>query len=233
MTKDYYAKKLSAHRLRRVYAIADPRVRRYLQAEIDHLAGFVRPGDRILELGCGYGRVLAPLAGRAGQAWGADNAFESLALAGREHPGLCLGLMDAAQLAFAGQSFDLVFGIQNFISACKVPPKQLLRECLRVMRPGGCLLLASYAPQFWPHRLDWFRQQAAEGLLGAIDEEATGDGVIVCRDGFRATTVTAGEFSRLAGALNLPARIYTVDNSSLFCEIERPASTDPMEGAEP
>ena len=50
MNKTYYAKKLNAERLRRVYEIAGPRVCQYLQAEIDHLAGFVQPGDKILEL---------------------------------------------------------------------------------------------------------------------------------------------------------------------------------------
>ena len=69
MNKTYYAKKLNAERLRRVYEIAGSRVCQYLQAEIDHLAGFVQPGDKILELGCGFGRVLAPLARIAGQGW--------------------------------------------------------------------------------------------------------------------------------------------------------------------
>jgi 2-polyprenyl-6-hydroxyphenyl methylase/3-demethylubiquinone-9 3-methyltransferase len=78
MNKTYYAKKLNAERLRRVYEIAGPRVCQYLQAEIDHLAGFVQPGDKILELGCGFGRVLAPLARIAGQGWGVDNSPESV-----------------------------------------------------------------------------------------------------------------------------------------------------------
>ena len=54
----YYAQKLSADRLDRVYAIACPRVRQYLQAEMDHVQAAIRPGDRVLELGCGTGRVL-------------------------------------------------------------------------------------------------------------------------------------------------------------------------------
>ncbi len=223
MNSDYYAQKLSAQRLRRVYAIAGPRVRRYLRAEIDHLAQWVRPGDRVLELGCGYGRVLAPLAAIAGTGWGVDHALDSLRLAKNEHPQLHLATMDAGRLGFAGGSFDLVLGIQNFISACGLPPAQLLAEGLRVTRPGGRLVLSSYTPQFWPHRLAWFRQQAAQGLLGPIDEVATGDGVIVCSDGFRATTFTSDDFSRLARSVGdeagVAAKIYSVDNSSLFCEI--------------
>lgn len=220
MPETYYAKKLNAERLKRVYEIGRPRVRQYLQSEIDHLAGFVRPGMRILELGCGYGRILAPLAQIAGRGWGVDNAPDNLVLAKDGHPELHLAVMDAADLGFDNQSFDLVAGLQNFVSACKVPPELLLRECLRVTRTGGRIFLSSYADRFWPHRLEWFRHQAAEGLLGPIDEAATGDGVIICKDGFKTTTFSPDEFSALTAAVGVGARIYIVDNASVFCEIQ-------------
>jgi SAM-dependent methyltransferase len=220
--KAYYANKLSAARLRKVYEIAGLRVSQYLEAEIDHLSVFVEPGDRILELGCGYGRVLAPLAGIAGQGWGVDNSPDNLELARAEHPNLNFVLMDVADLEFEDDGFDLVFGVQNFISACKVPPETLLRETLRVTKPGGRIMLSSYAAEFWPHRLEWFRQQADEGLLGPIDEEVTGGGVIVCEDGFRATTFSPDEFASLAESCGVQAQVYLVDQSSVFCEIMVP-----------
>ena len=219
MSKAYYARKLSAERLHKVYDIASPRVKQYLKAEIDHVTSFVRAGDHVLELGCGYGRALGPVAKCAGNGWGTDNSFKSLKMAQSGHPELFLAAMDAGSLGFFDCSFDLVFGIQNFISACKVPPENLLRECLRVTRPGGKIILSSYASEFWPHRLEWFRRQAAEDLLGPIDEEETGDGVIVCTDGFRATTFSRAEFEDLCQSRALQARVYTVDGSSVFCEI--------------
>ena len=222
MSRDYYIRKLSAGRLDRVYALAGPRVRQYLQAEIDHLQASLSPGERVLELGCGTGRVLAPLAQAAGRGWGVDNADASIMWARQAHPELILAVMDAAALGFAAQSFDIVVAVQNFISACGLPPKQLLRECVRITRPGGRIFLSSYAERFWPHRLGWFRDQAAAGLLGAIDEEATGDGVIVGRDGFRATTLSPGEFRDLAAVVGVAAHIYEVDRSSLFCRIDVP-----------
>src|SRR5947209_3540059 len=45
-----------------------------------------------------------------------------------------------------------------------------------------------YTPQFWEHRLEWFEIQAAHHLIGEIDYQTTGNGTIVCKDGFRATT---------------------------------------------
>ena len=219
MDRNYYAEKLSARRLDRVYEIAGPRVRQYLQAEIDHVRTVIQSGERVLELGCGTGRVLAALMPPGGDAWGVDNALESVLLARNRHPDCHWAVMDAAGLGLRGDSFDVVVGVQNFISACKVPPDVLLRECLRVVRPGGRILLSSYAEAFWPHRLGWFRAQAEAGLLGAIDEDAIGDGVIVGKDGFKATTFSPEDFTGLAARLGVAAEIYEIDGSSVFCQI--------------
>ncbi len=225
MDRGYYARGLGGERLDRVYAVAGPRVRRYLAAEIDFLAQALRPGDRLLELGCGCGRVLAPLAAKCAGAWGVDNAVDSLEAAARRHPHLRLAAMDAAALSFRPGSFDVVVGVQNFVSACKVPPLRVLGEARRVVRPGGRIFLSSYAEAFWPHRLDWFRRQAAEGLIGPIDPAATGDGVIVCTDGFRATTFGPEDFEALAAAAGTEARLTVVDDSSVFCEFPVPGGT--------
>ena len=53
----YYSAKLSGDRLQKCYEVAPARVRQYLEAEISFVIGRLRPGDSVLELGCGYGRV--------------------------------------------------------------------------------------------------------------------------------------------------------------------------------
>lgn len=222
---DYYTSKLSSGRLLRVYEIAPPRIRQYLRAEIDYVADRIRPGDLVLELGCGYGRILPDLTGRAGIVVGIDTSLESLrfglaALAGTGT--LALLNMDAISLGFANGTFDLVACIQNGISAFHVDKKVLMAESIRVTKPGGRILFSSYAERFWKDRLEWFRLQSQAGLLGEIDEEKTGDGMIVCKDGFTATTVGPDEFRALAEELGVDCRITEIDDSSLFCEIEAP-----------
>jgi 2-polyprenyl-6-hydroxyphenyl methylase/3-demethylubiquinone-9 3-methyltransferase len=217
-SKAYYAKKLGGIKLEKVYELANDRVHRYLREEIDHIASMLEPGMNILELGCGYGRVLSAFTNRVKEAWGIDNSAESLALAAKRYPDLYLRNMDAGHLAFGDDIFDLVFGVQNFISACKVEPQQLLLEAMRVTKPGGEVILTSYASQFWPHRLAWFETQADHGLLGEIDYQATGDGVIVCTDGFKATTFSPDNFKKLASLCKAEADIYTIDNSSVVFE---------------
>ena len=121
--------------------------------------------------------------------------------------------------AFKDGVFDIAVCIQNGISSFNLDPKVLLLEAIRVTRSGGTCLFSSYSDRFWEDRLEWFRLQSEHGLLGEIDWNQTADGVIVCKDGFRATTYSESDFSRLAQELGLDAGIVEVDESSVFLEV--------------
>jgi 2-polyprenyl-6-hydroxyphenyl methylase/3-demethylubiquinone-9 3-methyltransferase len=219
---DYYARRLSGERLRRCYQLAPPRVQRYLQAEIEHACRRLAGCGRVLELGCGYGRVLRGLGGVGAVLVGIDTAEESLRLARRgagDPSRPWLARMDAQQLGFKPASFDGVVCLQNGLAVFDAEPARVVAEALRVTCPGGRVLFACYAPAFWEPRLEWFRLQARAGLLGELDETATGHGVIVCRDGFRAGTIAARRFRGLAEAAGCGCRLCEVDGSSLFCEL--------------
>ena len=218
----YYSEKLSAQRLRKCYEIAPPRVQQYLDAEIDHVLSRIRPTDLVLELGCGYGRVLERLAPVARTVVGIDTSSASLRLASdmlRDRTNCHLARTNAIALGFQDRVFDVVACIQNGVSVFGVDRRALIVEAVRVTRPAGRVLLASYSERFWDDRLEWFRLQAEYGLLGEIDWAATGDGVIVCKDGFQATTTRLDEFVDLTTSLGTRVRVAEVDQSSVFCEI--------------
>ena len=131
MPGDYYSDKLSADRLKQVYEIAPPRIKQYLAAELRHVLDRIRPGDTVLELGCGYGRVLAPISEKSSMAVGIDTSMTSLIMGRKElasNRQLTLVRMDAVRLSFRGGVFDLVVCIQNGISAFHVNPRDLIAE---------------------------------------------------------------------------------------------------------
>jgi 2-polyprenyl-6-hydroxyphenyl methylase/3-demethylubiquinone-9 3-methyltransferase len=225
---EYYSHKLSATRLKQAYEIAFPRITQYLDAELNHVLENIRPRDSIIELGCGYGRVLPKLAAKAGWVIGIDTSAATLELAKetvKTMPNCSLLRMDAAKLGFQDRAFDCVVCIQNGISAFHMDKQVLISESVRVTRPDGNVLFSSYSDKFWKHRLEWFERQSEAGLLGEIDYENTKDGVIVCKDGFTATTVRGEDFLSLTTPLNASVRIVEVDESSLFCEIKPLDST--------
>jgi len=220
----YYSKKLSAERLQRVYDIASPRVRQYFRSEIDYVLGKINPGDIVLDLGCGYGRIIPDLAKIARSVSGIDNSLESLHY-GRQMlkdiSNCHLLCMNAVQLGFHDDTFDLTICIQNGISAFHVNPKDLIRETTRITKPNGTILFSTYSEKFWSDRLEWFEMQSREGLLGEIDFDKTGDGNIVCKDGFTATTITRAQFAEFMQGFNVTRKLHEVDDSTLFCEIRK------------
>jgi SAM-dependent methyltransferase len=221
--QSYYSQKLSAEKLKLCYEIAPPRVKQYLEAEIEFIMQKIKPSDKILELGCGYGRVLKKLLTKAKTIFGIDTSLNSLVLAKGElgdAPACHLLAMDAIKLGFGNRLFDKVICIQNGISAFGVDQRKLIKEAMRVTCLGGTVFFSSYSEHFWKDRLEWFRIQSEHKLIGEIDEEATGQGVIVCQDGFRATTVGPNDFISLTSHLDIDSIITEVNGSSIFYEIQ-------------
>ncbi len=221
----YYQERLRAERLVRCYDVAPARVRHYLEAEILYARERIRPGDRVVELGCGYGRVTLRLADVAALVVGIDSAHASVRLARSRGQGIRNArflTMDALALAFPDGCFDMVACVQNGICAFRVNQEAVLQEAARVLAPNGRLLFSTYAEAFWPHRLEWFERQAAAGLVGEIDRDRTGEGVIVCKDGFRVGLLQPAEGRALCRRVGLACTVREVDGSSVFFEATRP-----------
>ncbi|MFI9803961.1 class I SAM-dependent methyltransferase [Streptomyces sp. NPDC052301] len=104
----------------------------------------LRPGDRVLDAGCGTGRALPPLraaVGPSGVVLGADLTpamLQAAARAGRDRDGRLL-LADVARLPLRSESLDAVFAAG--LIAHLPDPEDNLRELARVVRPGGTLAL--------------------------------------------------------------------------------------------
>jgi 2-polyprenyl-6-hydroxyphenyl methylase/3-demethylubiquinone-9 3-methyltransferase len=218
----YYRDRLSASKLLKCYEIAPPRIRQYLEAEAQFVVSNVQCADAVLELGCGYGRVLKAVAPYVSTIVGNDISRGSLHLAKsymKPYGNYRLVQTDACNMGFRSCTFDAVFCIQNGISAFKADPKHIIEESIRVTKNNGLILFSSYSPSIWKERLDWFRKQSEAGLIGEIDEHKTHDGTIACKDGFTATTFSSSEFIKLFAEAGQDASIIEVDNSSIFCKV--------------
>lgn len=218
---NYYSDRLNSNNLKRCYEIASDRIKQFLEAEINYTLSRLSTADRVLDLGCGYGRVTERLAGRVKEVVGIDISKDNIALAKQlcKTAGVSFHVMDAQKLMFDDNYFDVTLCLQNGISAFRIDPAALIRESLRVTRKGGLLLVSTYSGKIWHERLKWFEDQSGEGLVGEIDYDLTKDGKIVCKDGFTAITYTREAFAALVSQFDVEMQLTEIDNSSLFCEI--------------
>lgn len=218
MAENYYAKNLGAQKLWQVYQTRLERVKQYFAAEIGFVRRELQGNEKVLELGAGYGRIMKELAPYVASVTGIDLSRDSVEF-GREYlkdiPNCRLDVMDAHKLAF-GPEFDSVLCLQNGLSAMKGDACSLVQQCLKLLSPGGKAYFSTYSAKFWEHRLAWFHEQAEKGLLGPIDLEKTRNGVIVCKDGFVATTFSVDDLEKIAQATGYNYLIQEVDESSLF-----------------
>ena len=223
MGDNYYDEKLNAQKLYRVYQTKHPRVAQYLRQEIEFVKSRLRGDEVVLELGAGYGRIMKELAPFCQRIVGIDIARGNVDF-GREYlaqtPNAELVVMDAHELMLE-QKFDIVLCLQNALSAMKTRPLEYIAKIMGLMSPGGRAFISSYSPKFWEHRLKWFEEQAQKGLLGEIDMEQSGNGVIVCEDGFRAVTLTHQDMVGIGEASGHTYEVVEVDESSVFLIITK------------
>jgi ubiquinone/menaquinone biosynthesis C-methylase UbiE len=113
----------------------------------------IRPGDSVLDVGCGSGSLTLAaksVAGPTGKVHGIDASPEMIEVAQKKanHSGLEvvfeLGLIE--ELAFPDATFDVVISRLAIHHLPDELKQKGLGEILRVLKPGGHLLIADFRP---------------------------------------------------------------------------------------
>ena len=104
------------------------------------------PRSRVLDLGCGSGRNVAFLAERGHPIAGLDASAQLLKLAAAKVGRSALVRADAVALPFSAATFDAVHCVATLHHLpSETERRQVVREIVRVLRPGGPVLLSVWA----------------------------------------------------------------------------------------
>lgn len=113
------------------------------RAILDALA--LGPGDQLLELGCGGGLLLRDALATGASAAGLDHSEEMVELARERAPGADVVLAEAESLPFPEDAFSAV--AMSIVFFFLDDPVAVLRECHRVLQPGGRLAVYTTGPE--------------------------------------------------------------------------------------
>lgn len=116
----------------------------------EDVAALVSAGDRVLDIGCGTGSLAILLAKRGATVVAIDIAPAMVSQAARSVYEAGVAELVAVQetgavdldTAFASESFDVVVGTLVLSELSRDEIEYTLRECLRILRRGGSLLIA-------------------------------------------------------------------------------------------
>jgi SAM-dependent methyltransferase len=112
-----------------------------------------RPGERILDLGCAAGAITHFLSGLGAEAVGVDAEARAVAKARELFPGLAFVVADVTRLPFDGASFDKAVAADLVEHLDEDTFRRMLRELIRVLRPGGSFALYTPNPRHLIERL--------------------------------------------------------------------------------
>ena len=159
------------------------------------------PGRRILDLGCGSGRLARLLASTGNTVMAVDNSEEQIRLAkaesaGHDNPAFLLASMEATGLP--ARSFDAALLSQSLHHAAN--PAEVIREAHRLLAPKGRLLVLDLLA----HEEDWLRGKFGDFWLGFSEQDLR---AWIQTAGFRIThfeiTPPSPEYPDLEGVLIL------------------------------
>jgi len=125
-------------------------------------AGVLRPGDKILEIGCGIGSVVFKLSGQGYDVVGTDISGEAISYGQKKYADIRLEVQPAEALPYEDGAFDVVLSFDLFEHIAATDAH--LSEVRRLLRPGGHYLLQTpnkYSnavyETLWTKSLKWLR----------------------------------------------------------------------------
>jgi SAM-dependent methyltransferase len=169
---------------------------------------------RVLEVGCGAGELAERLMREAGFAVMAVDISERMVELTRDR-GVEVGLGDVQALPFDDETFDCV--IAGWVLYHVADRDRAIRECARVLRPGGAFLAATLADEnladVWEHvGLSSKRTLTFSTANGAAQlephfahvEVREAEGVVVFPDAEAMRRYVAADMTRAHAAANVP-----------------------------
>jgi len=119
--------------------------RRFFWPELEKIKDYIKDGDKILDWGCGHGRLLLALKDKKISYIGIDSSPKLLKIAKKNFPDYDFRTLNKLSLPFSNSLFNVICCIA---AIHHIPSKnfrlKLLKEFKRVLKKDGFLILTSW-----------------------------------------------------------------------------------------
>ena len=143
------------------------RTRKSVWEEFKPLADYVKEGDRVLDLGCGNGRLIELFNDKKIEYMGIDVSEKLIDIAKRKYSQNNFQIFDGLKITFADNSFNVVFciAVLHHIPSAKLR-EEFLKEAYRVLKPNSYLILSVW--YLWQKDTYWwlFIKETVKKVLG-------------------------------------------------------------------
>lgn len=135
-----------------------------LQTNLEFLAltNVLKPGDKVLEIGCGIGSAVFELSQQGYDVTGTDISSAAIAYGQKKYGNIRLEVQAAETLPYEDESFDVALSFDLFEHIAQID--RHVSEVRRVLRPGGFYLFQTpnkYSnvifETLWTKSLQWRR----------------------------------------------------------------------------
>ena len=150
-------KRSLAHSYETIAADFD-RTRQSVTTELQAAADYIKAGDRVLDLGCGNGRLLKAVVAVNFDYLGIDDNGQLLDQARRAFPRRGFSLSDILTFDYGQNQWDVVVAVASFHHLLTPQERlQVLRSIHQSLRPSGRLLLTNWRLWQWRYLPGFFR----------------------------------------------------------------------------
>jgi 2-polyprenyl-6-hydroxyphenyl methylase/3-demethylubiquinone-9 3-methyltransferase len=123
-------------------------IQEFLDGEIEFISTHIKQGNSILEIGCGYGRLLKILAKKSEKLVGIDFSRRMVELSKqnlKDEKNVKIELMEADKLEFSDNSFDYVVCLDNSFGNMPKIELGVLKEMKRVCKNQGEIIISVFS----------------------------------------------------------------------------------------
>lgn len=149
------------------------KTRQFVWDDLKPLAKYAKNGDRVLDAGCGTGRLYHLFLDLQQIEYvGVDQSKEQIKIAKKKFPRLKFVAAEMTKLPFKNNSFDVVFCVAAFHHLPKEKNRlEALKEMKRVLKKDGVVVMTN-----WNLHSDWAKKKFLNPKSGWKD---VGDGNII------------------------------------------------------